>query len=122
MPDGQAGFQEWVKGIHWRVFRCWEEPEKLTPIEVPTVTGLSIYGAEANNVRFYGAWATQYRSFIGWMRTSPHLAAEEPDRIHAIGEILGRSIFTGMVTVEETKAVEVFVKALKETGRDLGVG
>ena len=121
MPDGQAWFQEWVLGIHWSVFRCWEKPEKLTLVEAPTEPGLTIYGAEANNVRFYGAWVSQYRSFIGWMRTSPHLAAEEPDRIHAIGEVLGRSIFTGMVTMEETKAVEGFVKALKEAAGDLGL-
>jgi hypothetical protein len=121
MPDGQAEFQEWVRGIHWRVFRCWEKPEKLTPLEAPTVDGLTIYGAEANNVRFYGAWATRYRAFIGWMRTSPHLSAEDPDGVHAIGEVLGRSIFTGMVTMEEAKAVEGFMKALKEAAGDLGV-
>ena len=121
LPDNQAGFQEWVRGIHWRVFRCWEKPEKLTPVKVPAVTGLTIYGAEANNVRFFGAWAPQYRAFIGWMRTNPHLAAEEPDRIHAIGEVLGRSIFTGMVTMEDAKAVEGFVAALKEAAGDLGV-
>ena len=121
MPSGQAGFQEWVRGIHWRVFRCWEKPERLEAVEAPVVTGLTIYGAAANNVRFYGAWATQFRVFIGWMRTSPHLSAEDPDGVHAIGEVLGRSIFTGMVTVEETKAVEGFVKALKEAAGDLGL-
>ena len=121
MPEGQAGFQEWVKGIHWRVFRCWEKPEKLTHLEAPTVEGLTIYATESNKVRFFGAWAPQYRSFIGWMRTSPHLSVEDPDGVHAIGEVLGRSIFTGMVTVEETKAVEGFVKALKEAAGDLGL-
>jgi len=121
MPDGQAGFQDWVRGIHWRVFRCWEKPGRLTPVVVPVVTGLTIYATEANNVRFFGAWATQFNTFIGWMRTSPHLAAEEPDEVHAIGEVLGRSIFTGMVTGEEAKAIEGLVKALKEAAGDLGV-
>jgi hypothetical protein len=121
MPSGQDGFQEWVRGIHWTVFRCWEMPEKLTALEAPTVDGLTIYAAEAGNVRFYGAWAPQFRSFIGWMRTSPHLSAEDPDGVHAIGGVLGRSIFTGMVTVEEATAVEGFVEALKEAARDLAL-
>ena len=121
IPNDQAGFQEWVRGIHWRVFRCWEKPGRLTALEAPIVVGLTIYGAEANNVRFFGAWATQFRVFIGWMRTSPHLSAEDPDGVHAIGEVLGRSIFAGMVTVEEANAVEGFVKALKEAAGDLRV-
>jgi hypothetical protein len=95
------------------------------PVEAPKVKGLVVFGAElkGTGTRFFGAWTEWDGTFIGWMRTRPNLAGEAPDAVHAIGEVLGRPVFT----LEESKScalhntLESFRRALQTAAEDMGL-
>jgi len=89
------------------------------------IKGLVVFGAElkGTGTRFFGAWTEWDGTFIGWMRTRPNLAGDTPDAVHAIGEVLGRSVFK---PEESTScalhdAMELFRRALQEAAEDMHV-
>ena len=86
---------------------------------------LVVYGAglQSTGTRFFGAWTAEGGNFIGWMRTRPNLAGDTPDAVHAIGEVLGRSVFRPEESASCAlhDALELFRRALQEAARDLGV-
>ena len=96
------------------------------PVEAPKIKGLVVYGAElkGSGTRFFGAWTEWGGTFIGWMRTRPNLAENMPEAVHAIGEVLGRSIFRPeeCASCVLHDALELFRRALQEAAQDLGVG
>ena len=89
------------------------------------VKGLVVYGAElkGTGTRYFAAWTEWGGTFIGWMRTRPNLAGGEQNSVHAIGEVLGRSVFRP----EESApcvlhdALELLRRALQQAAEDLGV-
>jgi len=99
-------------------------PQRLVPVEAPKIKGLVVFGAElkGTGTHFFGAWTEWGGTFIGWMRTRPNLAGDTPDSIHAIGEVLGRSVFRP----EECSscalhdALESFRRAIQQAAEDLG--
>jgi len=100
-------------------------PQRLVPSEAPKAKGVVVIGAElkGTGTRYLAAWTEWGGTFIGWMRTRPNLAGEAPDAVHAIGEVLGRSVFR----LEESSscalhdALELFRRAIQEAAEDLVV-
>jgi hypothetical protein len=92
-------------------------------IEAPAVRGLSIYGARNGQMRFYGAWTERSGIFVGWMRKKPNLAGDTPDAVHAIGEVLGRSVFRLGESASRAPddALEIFRRAVQEAAEDMGL-
>jgi hypothetical protein len=101
-------------------------PERLVPVEAPKVKGLVIFGAElkGTGTRYFAAWTEWGGTFIGWMRTRPNLAGNEPNAVHAIGEVLARSIYGAHDCASSTlvDALDSFRRALQEAATDMGVG
>ena len=101
-------------------------PQRLTPLEAPKIKGLVTFGAElkGTGTRFFGAWTEWGGTFIGWMRMRPNLAGREQDSVYAIGEVLGRPVFTleDQHPASMHDALELFRRALQEAAKDLGVG
>jgi hypothetical protein len=99
-------------------------PERLVPVEAPTVKGLVVFGAElkGTGTRFFGAWTEWGGTFIGWMRTRSNLAGDAPDAVHAIGEVLGRPVFTQEESLSCAlhDALDLFRRALQQAAEDLG--
>jgi hypothetical protein len=100
-------------------------PQRLVPVEAPKVKGLVVFGAElkGTGTRFFGAWTEWGGNFIGWMRTRPNLAGEAPDAVHAIGEVLGRSVFPQEESSSRAHqdALELFRRVLQEAAEDMGL-
>jgi hypothetical protein len=123
-PSNQADFHEWLPHASKWVFRCEQAlTGPIKAIEAPELEGLSVYGARTGQTMFYGAWIRRSGIFVGWMRTRPNLAGDSPDAVHAIGEVLGRSIFR---PEESTScalhdALDFFHRALQKAAQDLGV-
>ena len=131
----QKEFNSWIPLTYYQLFlspilqdgrMLARLPERLVPVEAPTVKGLVVYGAElkGTGTKYYGAWTEWGGTFIGWMRTRPNLAGEAPDAISATGEVLGRPVFTqeDSNTGALHDALESFRRALQEAAEDLGVG
>jgi len=101
-------------------------PQRLVLVEAPKIKGLVVFGAElkGTGTRFFGAWTEWCATFIGWMRTRPSLAAEDPDSVYAIGEVLARPVFTleDRHSASMHDALELFRRALQQAAEDLGVG
>jgi hypothetical protein len=133
-PKDQKEFNAWIPMTYYRLFlspilqdkkMLASLPERLVPLEAPKIKGLVIFGAElrGTGTRFFGAWTEWGGTFIGWMRTRPNLVGDTPNAVHAIGEVLGRSVFRP----EESNscalhdALELFRRALQEAAEDLGV-
>jgi hypothetical protein len=95
------------------------------PVEAPKIKGLVVFGADlkGTGTRFFGAWTEWGGIFIGWMRTRPNLAESMPDAVHAIGEVLGRSVFRPEESASCAlhDALESFRRALQEAAGDLGL-
>ena len=134
-PKDQNEFHSWLPMTYYSLFLSpilqdgrllATIPQRLVPVEAPEIKGLVVFGAElkGTGTRFFGAWTEWGGTFIGWMRTRPNLAGDQPDGIHAIGEVLGRSVFRP----EESPscalhdALESFRWALQQASEDLGVG
>ena len=101
-------------------------PHELAQVDVPKVGGLVIFGAvmKGTNMRYYGAWLEEGEIFIGWMGTKPNIAGGEQDSSHAIGEVLGRSVFDANDgdCRNAQDAIDSFRRALQEAADDMGVG
>jgi hypothetical protein len=59
-----------------------------------------------------------------WMGTRPNIAGGETDSVHAIGDVLGRSVFGANDgdCRNAQDAIDSFARALQEAADDLGVG
>ena len=134
-PKDQNEFHAWLPITYYSLFLSpiLEDgrllatiPQRLVPVEAPKIKGLVVFGAElkCTGTRFFGAWTEWGGTFIGWMRTRPNLAGVTPDGVHAIGEILGRSVFgpEESASCALHDALELFQRALQEAAEDLGVG
>lgn len=133
-PKNQNEFHAFVSSAYYKLFLSpilqdgrllVTIPQRLVPIEAPKIKGLVTFGAElrGTGTRFFGAWTEWGETFIGWMRTRPNLAGEAPHAVHAIDEVLGRSVFkpeeSNSCTLHD--ALESFRRALQEAAEDLGV-
>ena len=132
-PRDQKEFNAWIPTTYYQLFlspilqdgrMLARLPERLVPVEAPKIKGLVVYGVElkGTGTRYFAAWTEWGETFIGWMRTRPNLAGEAPDAVHAIGEVLGRSVFR---PEESTScalhdAMEFFGRFLLEAANDLG--
>jgi len=134
-PRNQKEFNAWIPMTYYRLFlspilqdgrMLASIPERLVPVEAPKVKGLVVYGAELNGTgtRYFAAWTEWGGTFIGWMRTRPNLAGGEQDSVHAIGEVLARSIYGAhdCASSNQYGALDSFRRALQEAATDLGVG
>jgi hypothetical protein len=132
-PRDQKEFNAWIPITYYRLFLSpilqdgrllATIPERLIPIEAPKIQGLVVFGAELKGAgtRFYGAWTEESGIFIGWMRTRPNLAGDTPDAVHAIGEVLGRSVFRPEESASCAlhDAMDLFKRALQQAADDLG--
>jgi len=119
-PASQAAFHDWVRAIHYSVFRSAAIPGQLIPVETPVIDGLTTYAAKdrQSGTVFQGAW-TELGNFIGWMRTSPHLFGNEPDAVHAIGEVLGMAVFANEPVLGSNHTADRFAEALNRAAGDL---
>jgi hypothetical protein len=133
-PKDQKEFNAWIPMTYYQLFLSpilqdgrllATIPERLGPVEAPKIKGLVVYGAElkSTGTRYFAAWTEWGGTFIGWMRTRPNLAGDMPDAVHAIGEVLGRSV----LRPEESSscalhdALESFRRALQEAAEDMHV-
>ena len=133
-PRDQKEFDAWIPIAYYRLFlspilqdgrMLATIPERLVPVEAPKVKGLVVFGAElkGTGTRYFAAWTEWGGTFIGWMRTRPNLAGGEQNSVHAIGEVLGRSVFKAEDCSSSTvhDALEFFQQALQHAANDLGV-
>jgi len=134
-PKDQKEFNAWIPTTYYQLFlssilqdgrMLAHLPERLVPVEAPKVKGLVVYGAElkGTGTRYFAAWTEWGGTFIGWMRTRPNLAGGEQDSVHAIGEVLARSIYQSNDCASTTlvDALETFQRALQVAATDMGVG
>ena len=132
-PRNQNEFNAWIPITYYRLFlspilqdgrMLATIPERLVPVEAPNVKGLVVFGAElkGTGTRYFAAWTEWGGTFIGWMRTRPNLAGGEQNSVHAIGEVLGRSVFKAEDCSSSTvhDALEFFQQALQQAANDLG--
>jgi hypothetical protein len=132
-PRNQKEFNAWLPITYYRLFlspilqdgrMLATIPERLVPLEAPVIKGLVIYAAElkGTGTRYFAAWTEWGGTFIGWMRTRPNLAGGEQNSVHAIGEVLGRSVFKTEDCSSSTvhDAMEFFQQALQQAANDLG--
>jgi hypothetical protein len=123
--SNQAAYDGWLQHAYKRVFRCEQAlTGPIIAIEAPAVKGLTVYGARNGQTRFYGAWTRRSGIFVGWMRARPNLAGDTPDAVHAIGEVLGRSVFKPeeCASCALHDALESFRRALSLLLSILGMG
>ena len=134
-PRDQKEFNAWIPITYYRLFLSpilqdgrllATIPERLVPVEAPVIKGLVVYGAElkGTGTRYFAAWTEWGGTFIGWMRTRPNLAGGEQNSVHAIGEVLGRSVFgpENCSSTTHHDALDFFRRALQQAADDMGVG
>jgi hypothetical protein len=134
-PKDQKEFHAWIPMTYYSLFLSpilqdgrllATIPQRLVPVEAPKIKGLVVYGAElkGTGTRYFAAWTEWGGTFIGSMRTRPNLAGDTPDAVHAIGEVLGRSVFRPEESASCAlhDALELFRRALQAAAEDLGVG